>query len=65
MNYPIVMGNAKIGELYVWTLGPPIAILIGRDGRIHSKHIGAADVTVLEKEIVNLLQATSDLKRNP
>ena len=60
MNYPIVMGNARIGELYGGILGLPIAFLIGRDGRIHSKHIGATNITALEKEIVTLLQSAND-----
>ena len=55
MNYPVVMGNAKTGELYGGVLGLPIAFLIGRDGRIAAKHIGATDAAVLEKEIKNLL----------
>ena len=56
INYPVVMGNAKIGELYGGVLGLPIAFLIGRDGRIYGKHIGATDITVFEKEIISLLQ---------
>ena len=56
INYPVVMGNAKTGELYGGILGLPIAFLIGRDGRISTKHIGAADISVLEAEIVNLLR---------
>ena len=56
MNYPVVMGNAKIGELYGGVLGLPIAFVIRPDGRIDKKHIGATDVSVLEKEIVKLLQ---------
>lgn len=51
MNYPVVMGNAKMGELYGGILGLPIAFLIGRDGRIRAKHIGATDISVFEKEI--------------
>lgn len=57
MNYPVVMGNAKTGELYGGVLGLPIAFLIGRDGRIYAKHAGATDVSVFEKEIVSLLQS--------
>lgn len=57
MNYPVVMGNAKIGELYGGVLGLPISFLIERDGHIYAKHIGATDVSVFEKEIVNLLQS--------
>ena len=56
MNYPVVMGNAKIGELYGGVLGLPIAFLIGRDGRIYGKHIGATDITVFEAEIISLLR---------
>jgi peroxiredoxin len=59
MNYPVVMGNAKTGELYGGVLGLPIAFLIGRDGRIAAKYIGATDVSVLEKEIVDLLRGDS------
>jgi cytochrome c biogenesis protein CcmG/thiol:disulfide interchange protein DsbE len=55
MNYPVVMGSARIGELYGGILGLPVAVLIGPDGRIYSKHFGATDTAVLEKEIVTLL----------
>jgi thiol-disulfide isomerase/thioredoxin len=57
MNYPVVMGNATTGELYGGVLGLPIAFLIGRDGRIYSKHIGATDIGVFEREITTLLRA--------
>ena len=60
MNYPVVMGNAKTGELYGGVLGLPVAFLIGRDGRIRAKHIGATEISVFEKEIVNLLRSKSD-----
>ena len=60
MNYPVVMGNAKIGEQYGGVLGLPIAFLIGRDGRIQAKHIGATGVSVFEKEIVILLESKTD-----
>jgi thiol-disulfide isomerase/thioredoxin len=57
MNYPVVMGNASTGELYGGVLGLPIAFLIGRDGCIYSKHIGATDIGVFEREITTLLRA--------
>jgi thiol-disulfide isomerase/thioredoxin len=60
MNYPVVMGTAKTGELYGGILGLPIAFLIGRDGRIRARHIGAADSSVFEKEIVDLLRSKPD-----
>ena len=55
-NYPVAMGNAKVGELYGGVLGLPIAFLIGRDGRIEAEHFGATDITVLEREINALLE---------
>jgi cytochrome c biogenesis protein CcmG, thiol:disulfide interchange protein DsbE len=55
MNYPVVIGSARIGELYGGILGLPVAFLIGADGRIYAKHLGATDEAVLEKEIVTLL----------
>ena len=55
MNYPVVMGSAKTGELYGGVLGLPITFLIDRDGRIYSKHIGATDAAVFEREIKSLL----------
>jgi thiol-disulfide isomerase/thioredoxin len=55
MNYPVVMGTAKTGELYGGVLGLPIAFVIGKDGLIYSKKIGAADMAVLEREIQKLL----------
>ena len=57
MNYPVVMGDAKTGELYGGVLGLPIAFLIGRDGRIYAKHIGVTNMSKLENEIAKLLQA--------
>jgi peroxiredoxin len=55
INYPVVMGNAKTGEMYGGVLGLPIAFLIGRDGHIYTRHIGATAITVFEKEISELL----------
>ena len=56
INYPVVMGNADIGELYGGVLGLPIAFVIGRDGRIYAKHIGATDISVLEQDVTELLR---------
>lgn len=55
MNYPVVMGTAKVGELYGGILGLPITFLIRRDGRVYAKHVGATDILVFEREIINLL----------
>ncbi len=60
MNYPVVMGTAQTGELYGGVLGLPIAFLIGSDGRISAKHIGATNVSVFENEIVKLLRSKAN-----
>lgn len=59
MNYPVVMGNARVGEAYGGILGLPIAFLIGRDGAIYAKHIGATRIPVLETDILKLLESNS------
>lgn len=55
MNYPVVLGNAKTGELYGGVLGLPVAFLIDRDGRIYAKQVGATDIAVFEREIMRLV----------
>ncbi len=64
MNYPVVMGNAKTGELYGGVLGLPITFVIGRDGRIYSKHIGATDISLFDREIKAQLQAQGPSQTN-
>jgi len=55
INYPIVMGTADVGSAYGGVLGLPIAFLIDRQGRIYSKHMGATDAGVFNKEVEALL----------
>jgi thiol-disulfide isomerase/thioredoxin len=55
MNYPVVMGTARVGELYGGVLGLPIAFVIARDGRIYAKHIGATSASTFEHDIQELL----------
>ncbi len=57
MNYPVVMGSDKLGELYGGILGLPTSFVIGRDGRIYAKHVGLTDVSVFESEVRELLAA--------
>jgi thiol-disulfide isomerase/thioredoxin len=55
INYPVVMGNARTGEMYGGVLGLPIAFFIGRDGKIEAKKIGAQSASAIEDEIKKLL----------
>ena len=57
MNYAVAPGDSRLVELYGGILGLPTTFLIGRDGRIYSKHSGATDVAVFEEEIKELLGA--------
>jgi thiol-disulfide isomerase/thioredoxin len=55
MNYPVAVGNQRIGELYGGIFGLPTTFVIGRDGRIYAKHTGATDPAALEDEVQQLL----------
>ena len=57
VNYPIVMGDQKIAEAFGGVLGLPTTFLIGRDGRIHARQVGATDFPKLEREVTGLLQS--------
>ncbi len=55
MNYPVAVGNPRVGELYGGIFGLPTTFLIGRDGRIYAKHTGATNPAVIENEVQQLL----------
>lgn len=55
MNYPVALGDDRLAELYGGVLGLPTTFLIGRDGRIYRKHVGATDPAQIEQEIKELL----------
>jgi thiol-disulfide isomerase/thioredoxin len=58
MNYPVAVGNDRLGELYGGMPGLPTTFIIGRDGRIYAKHVGATDPAVFDAEIKQLLAAS-------
>jgi len=55
LNYPVVMGDEKLGELYGGVLGLPMTFLIDATGRIRFEHDGAADLDVIEREMRAML----------
>jgi thiol-disulfide isomerase/thioredoxin len=55
MNYPVAVGNQRVGELYGGIFGLPTTFVIGRDGRIYAKHTGATTPAVIEDEVQQLL----------
>jgi peroxiredoxin len=56
MNYPVLLaeGNEEILEAYDPIPSIPVSVVIGRDGKICSKHLGIASMDVFEKEIASL-----------
>jgi len=55
LDFPVVMGDEKLGILYGGVLGLPVTFLIGRDGRVSAKFEGGADLQALESRIKQLL----------
>ena len=57
MNYTILNGNERddVDDAFGPMFGLPITLLISRDGKICSKHVGLSGKDVFEKEIKSLL----------
>lgn len=55
LDFPVAMGDAKLGEAYGGVLGLPITFLIGRDGIVVAKFKGETDLGVLESRVKSLL----------
>jgi len=55
LNYPVVMGDEKLGELYGGILGLPVTFLIDKSGKIRFEHEGVADLNIIHREIQTLL----------
>lgn len=55
LNYPVVMGDEKLGTAYGGILGLPVTFVIDTDGRIRATYQGVADLPSIEHEIQTLL----------
>jgi len=55
MNFPVIMGDAKLGNEYGGVLGLPVTYLIGRDGRIAARYAGETDLKQMESAVKKLL----------
>jgi peroxiredoxin len=55
LNYPVVMGDAKLGELFGGVLGLPLTYLIDRRGHIIARFEGEPDLKRIEARIQALL----------
>jgi len=55
LDFPIVMGDAKLGDEYGGVLGLPVTFLIDREGRVVAKLKGETDLAALESQVKQLL----------
>jgi cytochrome c biogenesis protein CcmG/thiol:disulfide interchange protein DsbE len=55
LDFPVVMGDANLGDEYGGVLGLPITFLIDRDGRIVAQWRGETDLNSLEGQVRRLL----------
>ena len=55
-NYPVLMGDAKFGNLYGGVLGLPLQFLVGADGKILAIRSGELPPAMLDKEIAAALK---------
>ncbi len=55
VRYPIVMGDAKLGERFGGVLGLPLSFLIDAQGRIVARYQGRSDLAKMEARLKELL----------
>lgn len=58
VDYPVVLGDAQLGEIYGGVLGLPQTFLIDRRGFIIARYKGEADLAQIEARIKSLLNET-------
>ena len=56
VNYPILMGDERIGTAYGGILGLPVTFLIDREGNIAARFKGETKLAAMEREVQRLLQ---------
>jgi thiol-disulfide isomerase/thioredoxin len=55
LNYPVVMGDERLGELYGGVMGLPVTFLLDRNGRIQEQFTGETDLNAMEGKLKALL----------
>jgi peroxiredoxin len=56
LNYPVAMGDEKLGELYGGILGLPVTYLIDTTGKVRAEYRGETDLKAIEKQLRQLLR---------
>lgn len=55
LNYPVAMGDARLGELYGGVLGLPLTYLIDRRGFVRAQFQGETPTNAIEKRLKKML----------
>jgi peroxiredoxin len=55
LNYPVAMGDARLGMLYGGVLGLPLTYLIDRQGVVRARFQGETDPAAIETQLKQLL----------
>jgi peroxiredoxin len=55
LNYPVAMGDEKLGELYGGVLGLPLTFLIDTRGVVQAEFQGETDLNLIEQRFKPLL----------
>lgn len=55
LNYPVAMGDARLGERYGGVLGLPLTFLVDRNGVVRARFQGEPDLKAVEKQLKMLL----------
>jgi hypothetical protein len=56
LNYPVAMGDEKLGQLYGGVLGLPLTYLIDAEGKVQAEFRGDTDVKIIEEHFKPLLR---------
>lgn len=57
LDYPVIMGNAGLGDLYGGVYGVPVTFLIDRHGIVRARFDGGSDTTQIHAAMLKLLAA--------
>ena len=56
LNYPVAMGDERLGQLYGGVLGLPLTYLIDSQGNVQARFRGEADLNSIEEQFKPLLR---------
>ena len=55
LNYPVAMGDERLGARYGGVLGLPLTLLIDRNGIVRARFQGETDLKLIERQVAALL----------